>query len=55
MKNLPFVRKLNNQLKGAPDSILTLALFLLALFAIVVALKAPPLLKAAVVAYFALP
>lgn len=43
------------KLKGAPNDILTVALILIALAAFVIALKAPPLVKGAVLAWMVLP
>jgi uncharacterized membrane protein HdeD (DUF308 family) len=49
------LERLNQWLKGQPDKWLTIILILLGIFAIIVAFKGPPLLKATVAAWFIAP
>jgi len=49
------ISQLNESLKGLPDRTLTIMLIAVCLFGIVVAIWGPPILKAAVAAWFIAP
>ena len=51
----PFIKQLDDRLKGLPDSTLTVILIALGLFAIAVAIKGRPVFKAALAAWFIAP
>lgn len=55
LDNLPGIGRINQSLQGWPDYYLTIFLLALAVFGVVIALFAPPVLKAGVIAYWIFP
>lgn len=51
----PFIKQLDDKLKGLPDSTLTIILIAIGFIAIAVALKGRPVVKAAFAAWFIAP